>query len=109
MASTEISSGLPPARLCRLRFEPTSTRYGEEQGPKSARSSLHSKVAPASELKETLTLTDLFFVLIVRFGFLVIVVTGGVVSGGVVSTVKLRVAGVGSVLWTGSIARTWKV
>ena len=68
---------------------------------------MHSKVAPGSELKETLTLTDLFFVLILRFGCLVIVVLGGVMSGGIVSTVKERDAGVGSALWTGSLARTW--
>ena len=81
-----------------LRFELTLTRYGEEQGPKSARSSLHSKVAPASERKATLTLTDLFFVLILLFGCLVIVVLGLVMGGGVVSTVKERDAAVGSVL-----------
>ena len=48
--------------------------------------------------------------LIVPVGPLVIVVSGGVVStGSVVSTVKVRLAGVASVLPAASVARTSKV
>ncbi len=60
----------------------------------------HLKLAPVSELKA-------------KLGSLSAVVPLGpeliVVSGGVVSIVKERDAGVGSTLWTGSLAWTWNV
>src|SRR5436309_16094141 len=73
-------------------------RCGLVQAPNAAPSSLHSNVLPASvavKLKDA----EVLFVSVA--GLLVMVV-----SGAVMSTVQLRLAGVGSTLPAGSIART---
>ena len=48
-----------------------------------------------------------------KLALVLVVVAGGfdvmLVSGGVRSIVQLKLAGVGSVLFAGSVARTWKV
>ena len=75
---------------------------GEAQVLKRALSSLHSNAAPASDLKDTLTLAAFFFVLTLPFGFLRIVAPGALVS-----TVKALVAGVESELDEASTARIW--
>ena len=76
---------------------------GPEQGPKAGVpvSSEHSKLEPDSEEWNSK----------VGVGSLVVPVGPAsiVVSGGVVSTVKERVAGLGSVLAAPSVARTRKV
>ncbi len=74
---------------------------GEVQLLKSAPSRLHLKVEPSS-LEEKTMLAELL-----------VAMAGGplsmVVSGGVASTVKARLAGVASSLPAGSVARTSKV
>ena len=75
---------------------------GEAQRLKRALSSLHSKAAPASDLKDTLTLAVFFLVLTLPIGFLRIVVPGALVS-----TAKALVAGVESELDEASTARIW--
>ena len=71
------------------------------QAAKAPASSLHSKVLLASvDVKLKLAL-----VLLSIAGGLAVML----VSGAVVSIVQVKLAGVGSVLPTASIARTWKV
>ena len=74
---------------------------GEAQAAKEPPSIRHSKVEPPSlELKEKSASAELLGSL----GCAVIVVFGAAVS-----TVQVKLAGVGSVLPAASVARTWKV
>ena len=73
--------------------------WGEVHAAHAASSSLHSKLAPASELKEKSAEVEV----VSAAGWEVMVVFGAVVS-----TLQLRVAAV-PVLPAASVARTWKV
>src|SRR6266496_3923271 len=104
-----VGSVLPAASVARTRkvWAPSARALagvcvspGPEQAPNGSESKRHSKLAPGSEEKP-------------NDGEALVVSPEGpesiVVSGGAVSTVKLREAGVGSVLPAASVARTRKV
>ena len=101
-----VGSVFPSASVARTRMlcgpsESCCVLKGEVQGVKATLSTEHSKVELGS-LEEK-----------VNVGWLSVVVPDGpksiVVSGGVVSTEKLRLAGLASVLPAWSVARTSKV
>jgi hypothetical protein len=80
---------------------------GEKQAPKTAASSLHSKVEPASDEEKA---NVALFCFMVPEGPESMMVLGGVVScGGGTFTVKVLEAGVGSTLPAPSLALTSKV
>ena len=79
---------------------------GDEQADQSSASSLHSKPEPGSVEENS---KDAVLEVVVPAGPKVIKVSGGVVSGTVVSTVHVRVAGEASMLPAESVARTEKV
>ena len=87
-------------KVCAPRARPVRSR-GLVQAANGAASSEHSNVEPASVAEKA------------KVALVLCVVAGGadviVVFGGAVSTVQERVAGVGSVLPAGSVARTAKV
>ena len=104
-----VGSGLPAASTARtskvwapsLSAEVVWVSPGPEQAAKASASTRHSKLAPASPEEKP------------KVGVVSVVRPLGpesiVVFGGVVSTVKLRLAGVGSGLPAASTARTSKV
>ena len=78
------------------------------QAANAAPSRAHWKVEPAS-LEENVNVA--LVLVVVEGGPELIVVSGGVVSGGPEPTVHVQVAGLGSVFegCAASVARTWKV
>ncbi|MEJ7787875.1 MAG: hypothetical protein WKF96_23990, partial [Solirubrobacteraceae bacterium] len=106
-----VGSVLPAASVPRTSYlcRPGLTALvvcGEVHDAKGSPSTRHSKLDPASSaLNANVGVSSS----LVGGGPAVIVVSGGVVSGGVVSTVKAREAGDESVLPAASVARTAKV